>query len=527
MNANRFLILFLLLTISVGIPTAGRAQVSSYRGSLANEDQARQFIVQLYREYYQRNPNYAEVEDWMRSVRRGNTAEELHAAFIGSEEFFTKFGRSEYNWINNLFVTLANRNPGNAEISYWMNRLELLQRDRQRLALEFLRTQTGGRVPGPGYDPSYGTLPGIPSYENLASQLVTSSQQLAQNIRYEVSSWNGTVLQMQANSLLQTARQNQAVLANPSQNFLAAQAAMQQIGLVLQGLNSQFQNLSGANTSRIYLAQINRIHQELSKVIPDGSVVGRPTYPPLYPPSQPDGLLPDEVRRISNACSSLLWQIQQSSSIVQNLARYDYRYSAWARDIGQLAADVQNFGNSITAGFPRSQMNDRGFRIRSSIQNLGARLEGQNVDVRLSQAWYQTVAAFNQLAREMGNMDSTGGGGTVFDPGRLQALRQPIDQAIAQTDQLIYQYGPMFYSGILQSAFVSSLQGLRESLARFRSSLDIDSSQAAVQRNATLVTNSFRTVNLSWDQLVRNSATQPGTDIGRLAESIRVVSSLR
>ncbi|MFN9917819.1 MAG: DUF4214 domain-containing protein, partial [Pirellulaceae bacterium] len=61
----------------------------------------RDFITQLYREYYQRVPTSQELNVWLSGMQRGDSPLDVHASFIGSDEYFERCGLNSNTWLNN------------------------------------------------------------------------------------------------------------------------------------------------------------------------------------------------------------------------------------------------------------------------------------------------------------------------------------------------------------------------------------------------------------------------------------------
>jgi hypothetical protein len=497
------------------------------------EEQARQFITHLYQEYYLRFPNPSEVEVWMQDVRKGNSLDEIHAAFLGSDEYYARMGRNDSNWFNGMYLTVANRQPTTDVIYYWSNRLRQLNGDRRRLAREFLRSQMAGSNSGANYDPGFGQLPNQPSTLGLPSQLVTSSQQLAQSVRSEFSGWNRTLLQLQANNLSNLAQQSQTTLQNATLDPLAANSALQRLNSAVQGLNSQFQSTAGGTSSRMYLDQINRAIRALNDSLSSGGGIGAiggptfPSYPTFYPPVQEETLSRQDARSIARIANRLLDKMRQTYSVVQDLSRYDYRYSALVNDLGQLTFEMQNFSNGIYEGMPKSRLRQQTESIRGRLQNIGGRLQNQSIDIRLSQAWFATIQEFDKFWTEIGGLDTSypGAGGNL-DWTRIQALQRPTDQALSYCDLLLFQYGSYYYYGNQYSKFVDELRSLRNSLSDFRSNLNYNSTNAAIQTKLREVNNVYRSVELSWNDLMRQTGMAGGNGLYNLSNAIRELTTV-
>ncbi len=524
---------WICLLVSIG--GVSNAQLNSLQTQIQGrnstvEYQARQFITHLYQEYYLRFPSPAEVEVWMQGFRRGESLEQIHAAFLGSDEYFNRNGRNNLKWLSQMFLTVNNRQPNQDDLNYWSQRLRRVNNDRRRLAEEFLRTQMGGVASGPNYDPSYGTLPSPPAVGNLSTQLVTSAQQLSQSVRNEFSSWRGTIIQLQANNLLDLAQRSRTTLNNSNRDPVAAQTAMQRIAAAVQGLNIQFRSVSGGINSRFYLDQVNRIQRTLSDYLNSVDSGGRPVQLPNQPPVVADGLTRQEARRLARTADRLVDQLKQTYGIVQDLARYNYRYSALVHDLGRLTADAQNLDNSIEEGFSKIRLQNQASQMRGRVQNIAGRLHNQTIDVRLSQSWSTVIQSFNELTNSLGSLGGFNPGVGTSDPVQLRSLYRAIDQSITYTDLLLYQFKPYNYYGGDYSRFSQETRELRNSLSDFRSSLTPVSSSASIRAGARKVNNSYRAVERAWNAMLRNTGmvnTNGLTNLSNAMEQLMSVASAR
>jgi hypothetical protein len=517
---------FLLLLLATFCPFrhshAMEPIVAVSASPMSPDEQARQFITHLYQEYYLRFPNSAEVESWMREYRKGNSLEEIHAAFLGSDEYYTRMQRNDSIWFNGMYLTVANRQPTSDVITYWSNRLRQYNGDRRRLAREFLRSQMGGSNLIP-IKPEPGQLPNLPSNLGLPAQLVTSSQQLVQSVRNEFSGWNRTVLQLQANALSDMARQSQTTLQNAANDPVAARAAWQRVNAALQGLNRQFETTSGGTNSRAYLDQINRQVRAIGEMLPTGGGILGPTYPPIYPPVQEVTLSRQDAQRISGAAASLADKTKQTYWAVQDLARYDYRYSSFVNDIGQLVTEIQTVSNGIYEGMPASRLRKQAEAIRTRMQSIGGRMQNQAVDVRLSQSWFAAVLEFDKFWAEIGGQGTgfPGSTGNVVDWTRVQALQKPTDQALSYCDALLFQYGSYYYYGTPYAKFVDEVRALRSSLNDFRANLNYNTTNTTIQNKLNNVNTTLRAAEQAWTDLQRQPGIIGSDGFANLSNSIR------
>ncbi|MFM7738562.1 MAG: DUF4214 domain-containing protein, partial [Planctomycetota bacterium] len=191
----------------------------------------RDFITQLYREYYQRVPTSQEMNVWLSGMQRGDAPLDVHASFIGSDEYFERCGLNSNTWLNNIFVAVTNRSPTSEEFRYWSQRLRQLGYNRRAVGKEFLQSY-GGQAAIP---PQGG---GGTAYDQIPSQMISNSRQLVQNVRNEVTGFNGSLVLLQANNLQSILQKSQKALENYQRDPLAAQLALNNVQLATKSLGS-------------------------------------------------------------------------------------------------------------------------------------------------------------------------------------------------------------------------------------------------------------------------------------------------
>ncbi len=107
--------------------TTALAQGTAY-GEVANGiTYSREFRASLIRSSYQRylgrEPDAAGLEGWLQEMDRGLHIEQMQAGFIASPEFYAKAGSDPRQWVIDLYATVLDRAPAEAEITYWVERL--------------------------------------------------------------------------------------------------------------------------------------------------------------------------------------------------------------------------------------------------------------------------------------------------------------------------------------------------------------------------------------------------------------------
>ena len=509
---------FLLTATTCVITDAALAQGYNW----SQEQEARQFIIHMYQEYYQRKPIESEIQNWMQYIRKGDSLKELHASFIGSEEYFRKHNRNESSWLNGVFASVLNRNPQSSEFNYWMRRLAQLNGDRRGMAKEFLRTHSESTSAGSGnWQPD----------NNLPDQLVNGATQLLQNVNREFTGFSGSVLRLQANNLLQVTQQARSILNNNSARASEKRLALNNVNVAIQGLNSQFQQVSGGSNSRYYLDQINRTYRQLANDLPSGGNTGGPNYPSYNPPgNQGRRLTREEVRTYSRLNNSTISMLRQANSMIRDIARNDYRYVQLNNDTGYLLTEFQNIGNNIYQGYPKAKLQRQLGVCEKHIRNISQRINTSVVDVRVSQTWYLFNKAYNQMAREVGVIEANNpeggnsGGDSNWD--RLQAILQQIDQSIAICDQLIQRYAPFYYRGGAYARMVSNLRNLQSSLVQLRTDLSQNRGNNVFRNDLQKINQQYTYLQQSIGELGTGRSTLNANEFSGLTNKLREISQL-
>jgi hypothetical protein len=427
---------------------------------LSRQDEARNFVVQMYQRYYRRTPNNSEIEVWLAGIRRGDKLDDVHASFIGSDEFFAICNRNYPDWIEGMFLATTNRQPNPGERNYWTSRLTAARNDRRTVAREFLKTIGHANPLPPG---NSGTA------ENLPAQLVTNAQFLVQGIGDETSGIGGNLLRIQANNLLSSAQVGQQAFANASRDPQRARMAYDNLDAAIQGLDASLRNQTNANTSRYYLSQVFRIHRAIGDRLPltAGQPSG-PVYPPMYPPASSRSLDLQEAKRINLANDNVTRQFQQLYFLLQNISQQDYRYRALLGDVGTVGGRFQSLGVQIRAGYPVARLLTELQSLDRSIKGLSERIGVGMVDLRVSQTWYECVNAFGLLSGEASQLQDSA---IPVLPGtnwNLQTTLAWIDQSVDQCDVLINQYSHFYLNGSTYTRFLTQLRNLKNSLVVLR-----------------------------------------------------------
>ncbi len=499
----------------VGEQGFSRGLVDS-RGIQNNE--ARNFIVQMYSKYYARNPSNREVDVWMQGIRRGDTLQDIHASFISSDEYFANRGNNETEWIIGMFFANMGRSPQQNELRFWLDRYRNLRQNRRAVAQEFLQSIGGETGPVIGWPTNPGTGIDTSGIQALSAQLITNAQLLVQSIRSETSGLTGGLARIQANNLLSAAQNSRDAYAGAGRDPQAAQSAHRSLDAAIQGLSSSLRNEYSANNSRYYLTQIAQVHQAIGDRLPSlTNPLPGPVYPPYYPPTTEVTLERGDARRLSRLNDATTRQFQNIYSLVQNIAYQDYRYRQLSTDLGTVTGKFQYLSTQIREGLPVSQLHRDVVAIDRDVRNLGERIRVGNVDLRVSQAWFDCVRTYDDFAASVNDLQSTGGSGSL--PGNswnAQLTMRWIDQSIDQCDALIRQFGHYYLNGSSYSRFLTQLRNLKNSLVILKMHLSQNADRETLLADWQTVRDNFEMTRSEYPSnnvLSRSTTTSPLTEL--------------
>jgi len=507
----RYLLLFALLTWAV--PVSGQR--------FDNRD----FITQLYREYYQRVPSSQELKIWLDGLQRGDSPLDVHAAFIGSDEYFEKCGLNANTWLNNVFVAVTNRSPSSEEFRYWSQRLRQLGYNRRTVGREFLQSYGGQSIV-----PPQPTVSGTTGYEQLASQMLNNSRQLTQNVRSEVTGFNGSLVLLQANNLQSILQKSQKALENYARDPLAAQLALNNVQLATKSLGTSLQSAPGAVNSRYYLNEISQQQRTLAAVVSGsnpGTGGGGTIYPPVNPPSRPGpSLSRDDARRIGREVDNLGDRANDSFYLVQSISNQDYRYQRLSADLSSFTGRVQALSRNTVEGYPNERLRNDLLSLDNQLRNIDNSIRNLYVDVRVSQSWMNTTQAWENLRTQATRVVGEFGNNN-FQPSvpnvNTQLILQQIDRNIAQCDALLAQLNQYYLSSGSFGRMINDVRAIRNNLVQLRANVLAGNNPNIWRTDATAIRNSLIDANQAQQEIMRSarSTGQGAPSLNELNSSLQ------
>lgn len=470
----------------------------------------RDFITQLYREYYQRVPTSQELNVWLSGMQRGDSPLDVHASFIGSDEYFERCGLNSNTWLNNIFVAVTNRSPTSEEFRYWSQRLRQLGYNRRAVGKEFLQSYGGQAAVPP--QPSGGT-----AYDQIPSQMISNSRQLIQNVRSEVTGFNGSLVLLQANNLQSILQKSQKALENYQRDPLAAQLALNNVQLATNSLGNSLQSAPGANNSRFYLSEISQLQRTLASVVSGmnpGTGGGGTIYPPVNPPSRPGpSLARDDARRLGREVDNLNDRANDTFYLVQAIANQDYRYQRLSADLSSFTGRLLALSRNCVEGYPIDRLRNDLLSLDNQIRNIDNSIRNLYVDVRVSQSWLNTTSAWNNLrsqaTRIVGDL-----GNNNFQPSvpnvNTQLILQQIDRNIAQCDALLAQLNQYYLSSGAFGRMINDIRAVRNNLVQLRANVVAGYNPNIWRTDANAIRSSFNDANQSQQEILRTARSGQG-----------------
>jgi hypothetical protein len=344
-----------------------------------------------------------------------------------------------------------------------------------------------------------------------------------QSVRSETSGLAGGLARIQANNLLSAAQSARTAYSSVARDPQTAMTAHRSLEVAVQGLSNTLQNDYNANNSRYYLNQVSQTFQAISDRLPsNSSQLPGPVYPPYFPQTSDATLNRGDARRLTRLNDNTTRQFQNLNSLVQSIASLDYRYRQLATDLATTTSQFQYLATRIREGMPLSQLNSSAIRIERDINNLGERIQVGNVDLRVSQSWFQCARAYENFAEAVGEITSgTDDSGLPGNSWNLQTTLRWIDQSIDQCDVLIRQFGHYYLSGQSYSRFITQLRNLKNSLLILKMDLSQNAENATLTADWQTVRDNFDMVQSLYPSNITTTRSSGSSPLAELEQTLQ------
>lgn len=102
------------------------------------QDATLEQVVELFREYLERDPSRLELSTWQANLDRGSSLADVRTDLLAQNQFFNQCERDERIYIERLHELMLGRKPTPEELAYWSRRYEETGGVRRDLAREFI-----------------------------------------------------------------------------------------------------------------------------------------------------------------------------------------------------------------------------------------------------------------------------------------------------------------------------------------------------------------------------------------------------
>jgi uncharacterized lipoprotein YbaY len=104
------------------------------------QDATLEQVVELFREYLERDPSRLELTTWQAELDRGGSLADVRTDLFAQNQFFNQCDRDERVYIERLHELMLGRKPTPEELAYWSRRYEETGGVRRDLAREFIES---------------------------------------------------------------------------------------------------------------------------------------------------------------------------------------------------------------------------------------------------------------------------------------------------------------------------------------------------------------------------------------------------
>jgi hypothetical protein len=110
-----------------------------------------ELVQSWYQRYLRRSIDMSGLQSWVSMLRQGASHDDVKSAILGSPEYYQLQGNRPDAFVAGLYADVLGRTPDRGEMALWLNRLNQLRNNRQRLAADFLVAAHGELHRRPGY----------------------------------------------------------------------------------------------------------------------------------------------------------------------------------------------------------------------------------------------------------------------------------------------------------------------------------------------------------------------------------------
>jgi hypothetical protein len=515
---------------------AGLLLVSSTPAGTAQVYNSADFVRSLYQRYLNREPSSNELTQWVWAFQKGTTMNDAQVTFLSSEDYFVRQARDPKPFVTGLFAEVLNRAPSQAEVSAWVNTLNVYRGNREKLVREFLKAaqqETAQRVPLP---PSPAPSDGAQVRDG---QLSATARLLRDSLEDELGgTQQGRQLSLISRNLVNASRSLEQILTGSRGDFAQAYNNVHQ---TLSAMEDEFQGVHfSAPNSSAYLSRYTRIFESLEGAPPQ--IAPSPPLNPATPGSVPgmDAGLYNEILRLNTALSG---DTQQLLFVLRSMFATDDYHKQLLGDVEFFYSHVDAFEHSLRVGMPVAEARTHVLRLRSLAEGVSQGMRANIPAGGVVQRWMVVNGDLQQVGAMVGvSMES------VIDPGqpvlynaptynqlpyhvqRPMPTRTPrnmvpaIDQAVAQVNAFTVGFNPFlsFYPQV--PALQTRARTLRLSLIQLRQDVTGNAGPRQQQARLSEINQRLEELNASWRQIVDASRLTNAPDPRGIVLSVQRVN---
>ena len=127
----------------------GKIEVGTDKITVIADNHDKSIVAKMYEIVFDREGDMGGIEYWLGRVDQGDSLEHVVHSFINSTEFDATYAsKSNEDFLKDMYVNLAGREPDADGLAYWMNRLESGDITRADVAWSFAESAEASQVMG-------------------------------------------------------------------------------------------------------------------------------------------------------------------------------------------------------------------------------------------------------------------------------------------------------------------------------------------------------------------------------------------
>lgn len=493
-----------------------------------------EYVRNIYRKYLNREPTPNELTQWVWSFQKGLTLPEAQQTFLSSDEYFSRYARSNSAFITGLFTDVLDRPPSTDESLQWLHRLNVSQSDRAKIVKEFLRAAQGHTAPS--------TPAPRPDPVSAESQLVATASLLYGAIEEELGGTRqGRELSVMARNLVNASRSLEKAKQVSSSLY---DQALTDTRIAFQAMEEEIHQLHfSARGSSTYVTKYQQILNSISP--PAATTTANMAPLPATRKPAPDGISAEFYNQYLQLSATLLTDTTQVVQFLRGSVTQDASTSQLLRDVEFFQSQVESVQQATNIGMAKQELRHEVLRLRALSQGVTRAMQQSGRVGRVALRWEIVVGDLQDIGDLVGVT-----AGPVIDPGQPVLLNLPTyhqlpyrvqrptaaqvsSQAIPITDQSI-AYIDGFVTGFNRflplSPRVPALQAqarrLRVQLVQFRQELAGGATTLQLKAQLQQINQSLLAVNTLWVRTVQERQLTNTPTLTGITQSIQSLNQI-